>query len=149
LHGFRAIVFDGTDTAYRALRTLKDADSAHSWREDVAVVSRNRDGTIHAHSRAPQDDGMAPPRAGLRQAAGGMLSLVYGMSALMGASAILAFEDSAIADFADALTDDSSALLLFADAAALSDFATAMAPFGGKVIHADVREGDLSALTRA
>jgi hypothetical protein len=62
-----------------------------------------------------------------------MLSLVYGMSALMGASAILAFEDSEIADFARALTDNSSALLLFADAAALADFATALAPFGGKV----------------
>ena len=140
MHGFRAIVFDGKDTAYRALRTLEDADSAHPWRNDVAIVSRNGDGALHAHSKAAQRNG---------RAAGAMLSLVYGMSALVGASAILAFEDPAIASFANALHDDSSALLLFGDAAALGDFATALTPFGGKIIHANVREGDLRALTRA
>ena len=148
MHAFTASVFDGKDTAFRALRALEDTDSTHSWKRDVAIVSRNGYGVIHAHGKAAHDNGSAPPGYGFGRAAGAMLSLVYGMSALVGASAILAFEDSGIASFAQALIDDSSALLLFADAAALADFATAMAPFGGKLIHANVRAVDLEALTR-
>ena len=149
MHGFMAIVFDGKDTAFRAFRTLEVSDFARSWKRDVAVVSRNEHGAIHAHGRAAEDDGGASASPGFGRAPGAMLSLVYGMSALIGASAVLAFEDPAIKEFAKALTDDSSALLLFADEAALADFANVATPFRGKVIRANVREPDLDTLARA
>ena len=78
MHGFMAIVFDGKDAAFRALRTLEVSDLAGSWKKDVAVVSRSADGAIHAHGRAAEDDGGAPPSSGFGQAPGAMLRLVDG-----------------------------------------------------------------------
>jgi hypothetical protein len=132
MRGFGAVVFDGEPSAKAALRTLKAADSADSWTKDVAVVSRNRYGAIHAHTDCAPDEGDVRTVTRAGPPTGAMLSLVYGMGALMGASANP--ESLASASIAVALIDDTSALLLVADEATLADFVAALAPFGGKII---------------
>jgi hypothetical protein len=128
VRAFRAVVFDGKATARTALATLRHSDLPHSWKKDVAIVSRNRYGAIHAHSNLAEDDGHVAT-------AGAMLSLVFGMGVLMGGSRML--EESGKPPFAAALTHDSSALLLIADQATLDDFADALARFGGRIIDSD------------
>jgi hypothetical protein len=132
MRGFRAVVFDGERSANAALTTLKAADSADSWTKDVALVSRNRYGAIHAHTDCDPDEGDVRTVTRAGPSTGAMLSLVHGMGALMGASANP--KSLASASFAVALIDDTSALLLVADQATLADFVAALAPFGGKII---------------
>jgi hypothetical protein len=121
-----------TDTKKRGMRGFRAADSADSWTKDVAVVSRNRYGAIHAHTDCAPDEGDVRTVTRAGPPTGAMLSLVYGMGALMGASANP--ESLASASIAVALIDDTSALLLVADEATLADFVAALAPFGGKII---------------
>ena len=129
--GFRAVVFDGEHSACAVLRAVRGNRSADSWTMDVAIVSRNRHGVVHARTdctpdcSAPTD---TPPGA----STGAMLSLVYGMGALMQASANPGSRVSA--SFGAALTDDRSALLLVADEAADANFVAALAPFEGQII---------------
>jgi uncharacterized membrane protein len=67
---------------------------------------------------------------------------------LMGASADLAFDDPRLDDFADAMVNDTSSLILVGDEATVADFATAVEPFGGKLIQTDLNEDDIKALRK-
>ena len=67
---------------------------------------------------------------------------------LIGASADLAFDDPRLDDFAAALVDDTSALILVGDETTLADFVSAVEPFGGKIIETDLDEDDIKALRK-
>lgn len=70
------------------------------------------------------------------------------MGFLFGASAGLAFDAPRLDDFADAMVNDTSVLLLVGDVATVEDFVSAVGPFGGKIIQTNLNEDDIKALHR-
>ena len=163
MYEFKAVVFDGRNTAHKALDTLEDSDTVFVWIDDVAVLSRNGYGSIRIHSTWAQDDSDVGAGAGWGALTGGLIGILFGpggalagaalggsLGLLMGASEEMAFDDPRLDDFAEALSNDTSALILVGDdAAILSDFVSAAEPFGGKVIEADLDEKDIKALRKA
>ena len=162
MYGFRAFVFDGRKTASKALDTLEDRDTLYAWIDDVALVSRNKHGSIRVHSTWAQDDGDVGAGAGLGAVTGGLIGLLFGpggalagaavggsLGALVGASDDIALDDPRLDEFAAALSNDTSALILVGEEATLADFGSAFEPFGGKVIDTNLDENDIKALQKA
>jgi len=162
MYGFKAFVFNGKKTASKALDTLEDHMPAYTWIEDAAVVSRSKLGSIRIHSTWAQDDSAVGAGAGFGALTGGLLGLLLGpggalagaamggsVGAMFGVTDEIAFDDPRLDDFAASLKYDTSALILVGETAILADFATAVAPFGGKIIETDLNEDDVNALRKA
>ena len=163
MYAFKAIVFDGKNTAHEALDTLEDRDTIYAWSDDVAVLSRNKYGSIRIHSTWAQDDSDVGAGAGLGALTGGLIGMLLGprgllagaaiggsLGAMMGLTDEVAFDDPRLDAFADALEKNTSALILVGDnKTILDDFLTVVEPFGGKVIEADLDEKDIKALKKA
>ena len=161
MYGFKAFVFDGKKTAGKAFDTLEDYTPAYEWIDDVAIVSRSKHGSIRVHSTWAQDDSAVGGGTAFGAITGGLLGLMLGpggalagavtggsLGFLIGASADLAFDDPRLDDFAAALVDDTSALILVGDETTLADFVSAVEPFGGKIIETDLDEDDIKALRK-
>jgi len=162
MYGFKAFVFDGKKTAGKALDTLEDHAPDYVWIDDVALVSRSKHGSIRIHSTWAQDDSEVGAGLGFGALTGGLIGMLFGpggamagaamggsLGALFGATDEIAFDDPALDDFADSLTNDTSALILVGEEATLADFASAVEPFGGKVIDTGLDEKDVKALNKA
>ena len=162
MYGFKAFVFDGKKTASKALDTLEDRAPTYMWIDDVAVVTRSKHGSIRIHSTWAQDDSEVGAGAGFGAVTGGLIGMLLGpggalagaamggsMGALFGATDEIAFDDPALDDFAASLAKDTSALILVGEEATLADFASAVEPFGGKVIDTGLDEKDVKALRKA
>ena len=162
MNGFRAFVFDGKKTARKAFDTLEDYTPAYEWIDDVAIVTKSKHGSIRVHSTWAQDDSAVGGGTAFGAITGGLLGLMLGpggamagavtggsLGFLIGASADLAFDDPRLDDFAAALVDDTSALILVGDETTLADFVSAVEPFGGKIIETDLDEDDIKALRKA
>jgi len=162
MYVFKAFVFDGRKTARKALYTLEDNTSMYAWIDDVAEVSRNKHGSIRVHSTWAQDDSDVGAGAGFGAVTGGLIGLLFGpggalagaavggsLGALVGASDDIAFDDPRLDEFAAALSNDTSALILVGEEATLADFALAVEPFGGKIIETDLDDKDIKALKKA
>ena len=150
MYGFKAFVFDGKKTAGKAFDTLEDYTPAYEWIDDVAIVTKSKHGSIRVHSTWAQDDSAVGGGTAFGAITGGLLGLMLGpggalagtitggsLGFLIGASADLAFDDPRLDDFAAALVDDTSALILVGDETTLADFVSAVEPFGGKIIETD------------
>ena len=161
MYGFRAIVFDGKKTSGKAYDTLEDYTPAYAWIDDVAIITRSKHGSIRIHSTWAQDDSAVGAGTGFGAITGGLIGLLFGpggamagaavggsMGFLFGASADLAFDDPRLDDFADAMVNNTSALILVGDVATVDDFVSAVGPFGGKVIQTDLNEDDIKALRK-
>ena len=161
MYGFKAFVFDGKKTAGKAFDTLEDYTPAYEWIDDVAIVSRSKHGSIRVHSTWAQDDSAVGGGTAFGAITGGLLGLMLGpggalagavtggsLGFLIGATADLAFDDPRLDDFAAALVDDTSALILVGDETTLADFVSAVEPFGGKIIETDLDEDDIKALRK-
>ncbi len=158
--GFKAFTFDGKRTASKALHTLEDYSPEYGWIDDVALVSRNKHGHLKIHSTWAQDDSAAAGLGwgaitggliGMLAGPGGALAgaaVVGGIGGLMGKDEDVAFDDPALDDFAATLDADSSALVLVGEEATLSDFYSAVEPFGGEVIDTNLDEKDIKALRK-
>lgn len=159
--GFRAFVFDGKKTAGKALDTLEDRTSAYAWIDDVAVVSRNKHGSVRVHSTWAQDDSEVCAGSGFGAVTGGLIGMLFGpggalagaavggsLGAMLGASDEIAFDDPKLDEFAAALSEDTSALVLVAEETTLADFVSAVEPFQGKIIETNLDENDIKALRR-
>ena len=162
MYGFKAFVFDGKKTARKALDTLEDNTSMYAWIDDVAEVSRNKHGSIRVHSTWAQDDSDVGAGAGLGVMTWGLIGLLLGpggalagaamggsLGALVGASDDIAFDDPRLDEFAAALSNDTSALILVGEEATVADFGSAVEPFGGKIIETDLDDKDIKALKKA
>jgi len=162
MYGFKAIIFDGKKTARKALDTLEDRDIDYVWIDDVAEVSKSKHGSIRVHSTWAQDDSEVGAGAGFGAITGGLLGMLFGpggalagaavggsLGALIGATDEIAFDDPRLDDFAVALNDDTSALVLVGEEATLADFVSAVEPFGGKIIETNLDEDDIKALRKA
>ncbi len=161
MYGFKAFVFDGKKTAGKAFDTLEDYTPAYEWIDDVAIVTKSKYGSIRVHSTWAQDDSAVGGGTAFGVITGGLLGLMLGpggalagavtggsLGLLIGASADLAFDDPRLDDFAAALVDDTSALILVGDETTLADFVSAVEPFGGKIIETDLDEDDIKALRK-
>jgi len=162
MYGFKAYVFDGKKTAGKAFDTLEDYLPAYYWIDDAAVISRSKNGAIRVHSTWAQDDGEVGADAGFGALTGGLIGVLFGpggalagaaiggsFGAMIGASDEFAFDDPRLDDFAAALTNDTSALVLVGEEATLIDFASAVEPYGGTIIETDLDENDVTALKKA
>jgi len=162
MYGFKAFVFDGKRTAGKALDTLEDYTPVYGWIEDAALVSRSKHGTTRVHSTWAQDDSDVGAGAGFGALTGGLIGMLFGpggalagaavggsLGALFGAADNVDFDDPRLDEFAAALSDDTSALILVGDETTLADFVSAVEPFGGKLIETDLNEDDIKALRKA
>jgi uncharacterized membrane protein len=162
MYGFKALVFDGKKTASKALDTVEDNDEDYLWLDDIAVVSRSKHGSIRVHSTWAQDDSDVGATAGLGALTGGVIGMLLGpggalagaamggsMGAVFGAAADVAFDDPKLDDFAAALDNDTSALILVGEKTTLSDFVSVFDPFGGRVIETGLNENDVKAIRKA
>jgi len=162
MYAFNAYVFDGKRTANKAFNTLEDYSPGYEWIEDVAEMSRSKHGSIRIHSTWAQDDSDVGAGAGFGAVTGGLLGMLFGpggalagaaigggIGGLLGASDEVTFDDPRLDDFAAALVNDTSALILVGEEGTLADFGTAVEPFGGKIIETDLNEDDIKALRKA
>ena len=162
MYGFKAFVFKGKNTAGKAFDTLDEHTPVYPWINDAAVVSRSKLGFIRIHSTWAQDDSAVGVGTGFGAITGALLGMLLGpggalagaatggsLGALFGATSEIAFDDPRLDDFAAALSKDTSALILVGEAVTLADFATAVEPFGGKIIQTNLDEKEVDALRKA
>jgi uncharacterized membrane protein len=162
MYGFKAFLFNGKKTAQKAFDTLEDYTPAYVWFDDIAVVSRSKNGIIRVHSTWAQDDSNVGEGTGLGALTGGLIGLLFGpggalvgaaaggsLGALFGVGADVSFDDPRLDDFAASLVNDTSALILVGEEATLADFTYAVEPFGGKIIETDLNDNDIKALRKA
>lgn len=161
MYGFKAIKFEGKRTARKALDTLEDYTPAYAWIDDVAVVSRNGLGAVSIHSTWSEDGAMASD-AGWGLVTGGVVGLLFGPAGALAGAAIggswgawigaleeVDLDDPVLADFANSLAKDSSALILVGEKATLADFDSAIEPFRGEIVSTDLDENDVLAIRKA
>ena len=161
MYGFKAFVFDGRKTARKAFDTLEDYTPVYIWSDDVAEMSKSKQGTIRVHSTWAQDDSAVGAGAGFGALTAGLIGLLFGpagaaagaivggsLGALIGASSNVSFDDPVLDDFAASLVPDSSALVLVGEDTTLADFVTAVEPFGGRIVETDLNEDDIKALRK-
>ena len=162
MYGFKAFVFDGKKTAGKALDTLEDYTPAYAWIDDVAVVTKSKHGSIRVHSTWAQDDSSIGAGTGFGAVTGAMVGLLFGpagalagamtgvsLGFLFGASADMALDDPRLDDFAEALVNATSALILVGEDATLEEFTAAVSPYGGRVVQTDLNEDDIKAIRKA
>lgn len=162
MYGFKAFVFNGKKTAGKALDTLEDRGVDSVWTDDVAVVSRSKNGFIRIHSTWAQDDSAVGVGTGFGAMTGAMIGVLMGpagalagavaggsLGAMFGITDEIAFDDPRLDDFASALDLDTSALVLVGEETTLADFVSAFEPFGAEIIETDLDENDVKALRKA
>ena len=161
MYGFKAFIFDGKRTAQKAFDTLEDYTPTYAWIENVAELSKSKHGRIRVHSTWAQDDSAPAVGASLGALTAGTIGLLFGpvgaaagafaggsLGALMGAASNVEFDDPVLDDFVASLDKDTSALVLVGEEATLSDFASAVEPFGGKVVQTNLNEADIKTLRK-
>ncbi len=158
---FSAYLFDGKNTAMKALHTLEDRDVAYVWVDDVAVVSKSKHGILNIRSTWAQDDA-GEFGLGWGALCGGLLGALAGpggalagaamggsLGGLMGLTSDLVFDDPALDDFAAGLTKDTSALVILGDETMMESFVGAVTPLKGRLIQTDLNEKDVETIRKA
>ena len=162
MYGFKAFVFNGKKTAGKAFGTLEDHAPVYPWIDDAAVVSRSKLGIVRIHSTWAQDDTAVGVGTGYGALTGALLGTLLGpggalagaamggsMGALFGVADEAIFDDPRLDDFASSLAKDTSALVLVGEAPALTDFTSAVMPFGGKIIETNLDDKDVASIKKA
>ena len=162
----RAIIFEGRKTAGKALDSLEE-QGAVGWPEEVAVVSRSKNGFIRVHSTWAQDDTAVSGGIGLGALTGGLIGAMMGpqgalagavgggavaggsLGGLFGLTAEVATADERLEDFAARLEPDTSALVLVSDPERAGEFVNAFRPYDGLVVETRLNEHDVKALSEA
>lgn len=159
----KALVFDGSKTAGKALDTLQDeAPEARVWIDDVAVISRGKHGMVRVNSTWAESDDAAAAGAGFGAITGGLIGATMGpggalagavgggsLLGMLGLTANVAAEDPRLEELAARLKDNSSALVLVADERIGTEFRSAFEPYDGELIETDLNEHDVKALREA
>ena len=132
----------------------------YTWNDDVAVLSRGKHGGIKVYSTWT-DDGATRKGAGFGAVTGGLIGMMLGpggalagaavggsLGGLMGAANELKFNDPRLDEFAAAMKENTSALILVGEMETVDDFMSVTEPFGGKIIETDINEADVKALRK-
>jgi uncharacterized membrane protein len=162
VYGFEAIVFNGKRTARKALDTLEDHAPAYVWIDNVAILSRNERGFVSIYSTWAQDDRSVGAGASWGMITGALLGLMAGpggalagaatggsLGALMGVRSEIMLDDPRLDAFAQALQNDTSALILVGEKPTIADFGAVVEPLGGKIVETDLDEKDVDAIRKA
>ena len=163
---FRAITFEGSRTASKALNAIAE-NNDYTWIDEVAVLSCGKHGFIRVDSTWAQSDTSVGASAGWGALTGALLGALMGpqgaiagaigagafgvgtLSALFSGMFNLAVSDPRLDDFAASLKKDTSALVLVSDVVFANEFGTVFAPYGGKVIETEINEHDVEAIRQA
>lgn len=166
MHNVKAVIFKGKRTAQNALDTLADESTAmeRAWIDDVAVLSRSKNGYVRVNSTWAQDDSAVAGSIGFGALTGGLIGAMMGpagaLASAIGAGAVaggtfggmfgagmdIAVSDPRLEDFAYRLKDDTSALVLVSDHKIGQEFITAFEPLDGEIIETELNEHDVKAL---
>jgi len=162
MYGFEAVVFNGRRTARKALDTLEDHAPAYVWIDDVAILARNKLGFVSIYSTWAQDDRNVGAGASWGMITGALLGLIAGpggalagaatggsLGALMGVGSEVVLDDPRLDTFAQALQNDTSALILVGEKPTIADFGAIVEPLGGKIVKTDLNEKDVDAIRKA
>ena len=162
VYGFEAVVFNGKRTARKALDTLEDHAPAYVWIDNVAILSRNERGFVRIYSTWAQDDRAVGAGASWGMITGALLGLMAGpggalagaatggsLGALMGVRSEIMLDDPRLDAFAQALQNDTSALILVGEKPTIADFGAVVEPLGGKIVKTDLNEKDVDAIRKA
>ncbi len=87
---------------------------------------------------------MAGPGGALAGAATG-----GSLGALMGVRSEIMLDDPRLDAFAQALQNDTSALILVGEKPTIADFGAVVEPLGGKIVKTDLNEKDIDAIRKA
>lgn len=162
MYGFEAVVFNGRRTARMALDTFEDHAPAYVWIDDVAILARNKLGFVSIYSTWAQDDRNVGVGASWGMITGALLGLIAGpggalagaatggsLGALMGIGSEFVLDDPRLDTFAQALGNDTSALILVGEKPTIADFSAIVEPLGGKVVKTDLNEKDIDVIRKA
>ncbi len=162
----RAITFQGKRTASKALQAIEETQE-YIWLDDVAVLSRSKNGFIRVDSTWAQSDTAVGVSAGWGAFAGALIGSMLGpqgaLAGAIGSGAIsggglgflfssavsLAVADPRLEKFAKSLKNDTSALVLVTDAVYADEFSTVFTPYGGTLIETELNEHDVKAIREA
>ena len=163
---FRALTFEGKNTASKALQAIEETQD-FIWLDDVAVLSRSKNGFIRVDSTWAQEDTAVAASAGWGALTGALLGALMGpqgaiagavgagafsvgtLSAMFSGMFDLAIADPRLDDFAASLKNDTSALVLVTDAVYADEFGNVFAPYGGTVTETEINEHDVKAIREA
>jgi uncharacterized membrane protein len=156
---FKAYMFEGSRTASKALNELEDYTPAYSWVDDVAMVSRSKDGHLRIESTWAQDE---RAKSGINWGAiiGGIIGLLLAkkkgamigssiggtVGGLLGWGKDVKLDDPKLDQFASSIHKNSSSLVLVGDESTMSAFSDAVEPFGGTLIETHIDDKDINTL---
>ena len=177
---FTAYTFNGKKTAQNVLNRIEDSYT-YGWVDDLAVISKDDLGRIRIHSTWAQDN-LGEAGLGWGALTGALLGLMAGpggalastaattltsseaaaagaaaggsLWGLLGLTTDAALDDPRLDEFADQLTDDSSALVLVTDESPYTDqYVEAMQtyvidPYNGVIIQTDLDSDDIKYLSK-
>jgi uncharacterized membrane protein len=143
-------VFPGRHSAKQVLAEVRERDLA--WIRDVAVVERPNRGPVTIHSTWAQNEADRKG-LGLGALAGALVGLLLGpggvvvgaavgsaAGGLIGAGADFVEFDRRLAELADALKPDSSALMLWADPTDVEEFVAVFRAHDAKLVRSSLTE---------
>ena len=134
---FKSFVFDGKNSARKALDHIEYNSDSYRWVDEgqYAEISVNKHGHYRVHSTWAQDSSTTPDGIGFGALLGGVLGILFGpagliagsvtggsIGGLIGAGTNLEFKDPVLTDFADSLLPDTSALVILGDQSTIDEF---------------------------
>ncbi len=162
----KAITFQGKRTASKALQAIEETKE-YIWIDDVAVLSRSKNGFIRVDSTWGQSDTAVGVTTGWGALAGALIGSMLGpqgaiagaigsgalsgggLGLLLSSAVSLAVADPRLDKFAQSLKNDTSALVLVTDAVYAEEFSTVFAPYGGTLTETELNEHDVEAIRQA
>ena len=162
----RISTFEGRKTAGKALDTIEE-ERGYRWSDNVAVISKSKNGFIRIHSTWAHDDSdlavgvsfgaltgaligaMMGPGGAIAGAAGAGAFAGGSLGGMFGGLVELIQGDPRLDRFASTLTDDTSALILVGDEQSADEFVSVFSPLNGELIETNLNEHDVNALREA
>lgn len=161
---FKSYVFEGRKTAAKALDEVEYNNDSYLWvdHSNVAEISVNKHGHVRVHSTWAQDSNEVPGGIGFGALLGGLLGMFFGpagvmagaatggtIGGLIGVGANIEFSDPVLADFADSMKPDTSALILLGDQQAIDEFSAQLDNYGVKSFLTEIDAEATEALKKA
>jgi uncharacterized membrane protein len=143
-------VFPGRDSAKYVLEEVRDRDLA--WIRDVPIIERPEHGHVHVHSTWVQNDS-GRKVVGLGSVTGALVGVLLGPAGvvtgaalgaagggLVGAQLDVSQYDKQLAEIADHLKPDASALMLWADVHDVEAFVATFGHSGTKLVRSSLSD---------
>jgi len=153
---FTAYIFQGANTAQNVLEKLENLDEDYLWIDDVAVVSKKKNGRLHIHSTWAQDD-MGASGFGWGAFTGALLGLIASPASALAGAALGGslwglfgltmdeiLDDPKLDEFGKKLQNNTSALVLVTDEKNANSYEVAMEPYEGEIVKVNIDDKDVA-----